>query len=236
MKGRLVLDNCETIRQRLHDLLTPRVKKLYLHVKRLEFVDSAGWGMMVGLKMAAHRNKATLAFLAPNDRLKDIFRVSRLDSIFDIVEGSEAEMIRVWLEKSDHLVWRDSPDENQKQFNTEAYFTPVPEEGESAESAAPEEDALRSRRIQELSGQAIEFLRLSDYPSVIETYLKILDLDPEDLSALNNLGVIYEKRPEWRPKAEEAWREVLRLSRERNDQKHAQRAERHLEMLARQEV
>ena len=69
---------------------------------------------------------------------------------------------------------------------------------------------------------------------VIETYLKVLEIDPDDISALNNLGVVYEKRPEWRDKAVETWKRVQELSETRQDEKHADRARRHLKSLTRQ--
>lgn len=236
LKGRLTLENTETVRKRLHDLIEGHLEKFYLYMGDLEYVDSGGWGTMVGLKVAVTRNRTRLTFLAPNDRVMDIFRISKLDSIFDIITGVEAEAIRKTLQRPENLLWRDSPDESQSRYNTEAYFTPYTEEntptpvgGSSSGSGAGGDS--RSREIAELSRRAVEYLRFGDYPSVIETYRKVLEIDPDDISALNNLGVVYEKRPEWRERAVETWERVRELSEVRQDAKHADRARRHLKAL-----
>lgn len=230
LTGRLTLENSETVRKRLHELIEDQLEKFYLYMGGLEYVDSGGWGTMVGLKVAVNRNRARLTFLAPNDRVMDIFRISKLDSIFDIITGAEAETIRQTIERPENLIWRDSPDESQSRFNTEAYFTPYTEDQVVAGAEGSTEDD-RSERIADLSKRAVEYLRFGDYEKVIETYHKVLELDADDISALNNLGVVYEKRPEWRQKAVETWERVRELSEIRDDAKHADRARRHLRSL-----
>lgn len=231
LKGRMVLENSETVRARLHALVKPPVKKFYIHMGLLEYVDSAGWGTMVGLKMAALRNQALLTFLAPGDRLLDIFRISKLDAIFELIHGSEAESIKKGIETPENLLWRDTPDESQKKFSTEAYFIA----GESKAITPGAEDAAQKEAqreaIAELTQKALDHLRLGDYPKVIEVYREVLDLDPNDIAALNNLGVVYEKQDEWHEDALNAWTRVLEIGRERGDAKHADRAQRHLQAL-----
>lgn len=233
LKGRLTLENSDTVRKRLHELIQGDIEKFYLYMGELEYVDSGGWGTMVGLKVAVTRNRTRLCFLAPNDRVMDIFRISKLDSIFDIVSGPEAEKIRASIERPENLLWRDSPDESQARFNTEAYFTPYNEDSVTHNPAREPRVSESSRQIADLSKRAVEYLRFGDYPKVVETYLKVLEIDPLDISALNNLGVVYEKRPEWREKAVETWKRVQELSESRRDIKHADRARRHLDSLRR---
>jgi anti-anti-sigma factor len=230
LTGRLTLDNSETVRKRLHELIEDPLEKFYLYMGGLEYVDSGGWGTMVGLKVAVNRNRTRLTFLAPNDRVMDIFRISKLDSIFDIITGVQAETIRKTIERPENLVWRDSPDESQSKFNTEAYFTPYTEDTASPPGDS-RGDSRGSSEISELSKRAVEYLRFGDYTRVVETYMKVLEIDPDDIAALNNLGVVYEKRPEWRDKAEETWERVRDLSELRKDGKHADRARRHLKSL-----
>ncbi len=230
LAGRLTLENSETVRKRLHELIESDLEKFYLYMGGLEYVDSGGWGTMVGLKVAVNRNRTRLTFLAPNDRVMDIFRISKLDSIFDIVTGVQAEAIRKTIERPENLVSRESPDESQSRFNTEAYFTPYTDE--SITSVGQRPGVLDGgSQIAELSKRAVEYLRFGDYAKVVETYLKVLEIDPDDISALNNLGVVYEKRPEWRQKAAETWERVLMLSEALRDAKHADRARRHLKSL-----
>ena len=71
-------------------------------------------------------------------------------------------------------------------------------------------------------------MRQGNYESSIECYKSALELDPDYLPALNNLAIVYEKQPSWHTLAIENWRRVLEISRQRNDEKHIDRAERHL--------
>jgi tetratricopeptide (TPR) repeat protein len=82
--------------------------------------------------------------------------------------------------------------------------------------------------VEEQCRKAVEFMRQGNYESSIECYKEALNLDPDYLPALNNLAIVYEKQPSWHNLAIENWNRVLELSRQRNDEKHMDRAERHL--------
>jgi anti-anti-sigma factor len=232
LKGRLVLTNCERVRKRLHELLSPEIAQIFLHLGQLEYVDSAGWGAMVGLKMAANRSRVRMCFLSPGERILDIFRISKLDSIFEIKSGAEAEVIRSEIESRSNLLWRDSPDETQNLFITEvSNLTPFAlQTASGAESPRPEE-IERRRSLQRLTRDAVEHLKHGRYEKVIEVYQRVLDVDPNDISALNNLAVVYERKPEWRDRALETWKRVVEVSESCNDLKHSERARRHLQAL-----
>lgn len=232
MKGRLVIENCDRAKKKLSEFLTGHIENYYIYLGRLEFVDSAGWGALVGLKMAANRNKTRLMFLSPTQRISEIFKVSKLDTIFEILTGGEAETIRSSLVKRENIVWRDSPDESQERFNTEdESYTPP--SGSSTDARAPIQPvrAERQKEAQRLSNDAAAHLRHGDLQKAIDLYRKVLEIDSDDLSALNNLGVVFGKRPEWRSDAVSTWKRVLEISQKRNDEKHAERARRHLDAL-----
>jgi tetratricopeptide (TPR) repeat protein len=86
--------------------------------------------------------------------------------------------------------------------------------------------------VEEQCRVAVEAMRQGDYEKSIEAYKNALALDSDYLPALNNLAIVYEKQPVWRPLAVEAWNRVMDLSRQRKDEKHMNRAQRHLEELA----
>ena len=227
--GKLVLENCDLARKRLQSLVGPDVEKYFLDMNQLEYVDSAGWGTMVGLKMVTNRSGIQMSFLSPSPRVLDIFHISKLDSVFEVVMGAEAEVIRTSLQKPELLLWREAPD--QKQVGTSA-------EGLRFSGSLPGSDtenkrSARNADIERLSKIAIKELKLGNNSKVIDAYLQVLDIDAEDLSALNNLGVIYEKRPEWKEKAIRIWNRVLKVSQGRHDLTHSERAERHLKSLER---
>jgi anti-anti-sigma factor len=230
-RGRLILKHAQETKARLSGLFLPQVDTMYLHLGELTFLDSAGLGVLVGLKMSANKNRTRLVFLSPPPRVEDIFKVSKLDTIFEIRSGAEAEMIVNNLKKDDLCLWRDSKDVRQRSFNTEADFmkgeapvnlTQIPGDG----------DSEAGRAVQKACNEAVECIKQGDYQKAISAYLRALKFEPENLSALNNLGIVYEKRPEWYPRARQIWLQVLDLSRQRGDPKHVQRAEKHLELLA----
>jgi tetratricopeptide (TPR) repeat protein len=190
--------------------------------------------LLVGLKMQANRNRTSLTFLSPPPRVEDIFRVSKLNTIFEILSGPEADVIQATLKKDEYCLWSDSKDTRQSGYITEhslggkptvhGGITQVPlNEGPRDEIAL---------RVNQCCNEAVEHLRLAEYAKAAEAYEKALQLDPENLSALNNLGVVYEKKPEWYGKSLRTWKQLLELSNRLPDEKHAARARKHIESLS----
>ena len=50
-------------------------------------------------------------------------------------------------------------------------------------------------------------------------------------TARNNLAIVYEKKPEWRDLAIEQWQQLMELCERNNDEKHVERARKHLAVL-----
>ena len=46
LKGRLVLENCEEARTRLHSISSSKIERYYIYLGLLDYIDSAGWGAM----------------------------------------------------------------------------------------------------------------------------------------------------------------------------------------------
>lgn len=234
LKGRLVLENCESARARLFEVLHSDIQKLYLYLGRLEFVDSSGWGSMVEIKMAANRNQTSMYFLSPTKRVMDIFRITKLETIFEIMSTEEAEEVRRRIIRRNNLLFRDTPDESQSRMNTEAGGQGDDSKIRQAPpraAASPPELPTAARDVKKLSRDAVEHLRQGDLERAIDAFKRVIEINPDDLSSLNNLAVLYEKRPEWREQALATWNRVHSLSEKRNDRKHLERAEKHLEAL-----
>src|SRR5690606_15910540 len=68
--------------------------------------------------------------------------------------------------------------------------------------------------------RAFEFMRQGLYDRSIQEYKNALEIDPDYLSAHNNLAIVYEKKPSWHKQAIEQWNKVLELSTLRGDHKH----------------
>jgi len=92
--GRVVLDDCERFKSSTMPLIQPGLKKVAVEMSQVEFIDSAGLGVLVGLKMTSNKAKAKLSIISPSQAVGDILYVSKLDGIFEVVTGQPAELLR----------------------------------------------------------------------------------------------------------------------------------------------
>ena len=256
LRGRVVLEECDRLKSTCIPLINKGLEQVVVDLSKVDYIDSAGLGVLVGLKMTASKNKARIVLLHPSRSVSDILYISKLDGIFDIMTGSEAELLRVQIAQPENLLPGGAvpaPDGSASSGGgTEGDTEPRalakgatddvsarsgvasldihPSSPMGSASGGDSEPDLREK-LEEHCRRAVEFMRQGSYESSVEEYQKALALDPQYLPALNNLAIVYEKQPSWVPKAIEQWETVLRLSRARNDQKHVDRAERHLASL-----
>ena len=78
------------LKDKINSLLQQGRKKLLLDLGGVAYVDSAGLGQVVQVKVTAGRSSAELKLLNITKRLKDLLVVTRLSTVFDSFE-SEAE-------------------------------------------------------------------------------------------------------------------------------------------------
>jgi tetratricopeptide (TPR) repeat protein len=251
----------------------------------VDFIDSAGLGVLVGLKMTTNKNKSRLILVSPSKAVHDILYISKLDSIFDIVTGNEAEAIRTRLAVTANLIRsiakeppagaaRGAPAGVEAAAAAAAAGaaapsvrpTPAPKAaapplqapvafsiGTPPPAPAPPSiqepvrgaglanrpggDEVRTQglrdKVEQWCRDAVEYMRQGDYDRAAECYLKAVEQDPEYLPAHNNLAIVYEKKPAWHQKAIEQWEKVQNLSQKHGDQKHLERATKHLSNLRR---
>lgn len=234
LRGRLVLRHCGEVGTRLDTLFNAQIVNIYLDLSELSFLDSAGLGLLVRLKTQANRNRTSLTFLSPPSRVEDIFRVSKLNTIFDIRGAPEADTLRAALIRDDLCLWRDRRDAQQSGHVTEHGFAEKGP-GHTSITQMPLAEASRGEsasRVNQLCNEAVEYLRQAQYVKAAECYESVLALDAENLTVLNNLGVVYEKKEEWYRKALEIWKRLETLSVKNHDEKHAARARKHIESLS----
>lgn len=220
LNGRFTQMACAGVRMALTDLLTPAVEHFYVSLAELEFIDSSGLGTLIGLKMEANRSRSSMVLLRPSTHVREVFRISRLDSIFEIMDGLEAEMIVQRLRTNGTPLWVGSSGpsaSNRDEF--------------AAANQPPTDDDQGTGRGSQLCMDAVEYLRQGNLVQAMNAYQRARQLEPDNISILNNLGVICEKKPEWYEQGREVWERVLELSRRNQDEKHISRAQRHLEML-----
>jgi anti-sigma B factor antagonist len=231
IRGRVVLDECDRLKATVYPLINQGITQVNLELSDVDFIDSAGLGALVGVKVWAKKYRCRLALLNPSRGVSDILMVSKLDSIFDIITGQDAEelvraLTNAQFERSPSGV-ASSPVSGTSHGSIPimpAQYSPAPSRPVATD---PKE------RIDQLCKDAVEFMRKGDYDSAASCYQEAIELNPEYLPAHNNLAIVYEKRPQWQDKAIAQWQKVLELSSNNNDQKHIDRAQKHLSNLQR---
>lgn len=227
--GRVVLDECDRIKQSILPLMAREVSMINLDLSRVDFIDSAGLGVLLALKTNATKTRSGLALLSPSTGVADILVVSKLESVFDIITGPDATSRITALAHPQFLVGAGaapampSPAMRGPAMPANSPMDMLPTDGPLSDK----------QRIDQLCKQAVEHMRQGDYESAADAYTKALEIDPEYLPAHNNLAIVYEKKPQWQAKAIKAWERVEDIASRRNDAKHIDRAQKHLANLNR---
>ena len=257
--GKVVLEECDKFKNSAMSFIDRGISQIYIDLENVNFIDSAGLGVLVGLKMTANKNKSRLILLNPSKGVYDILYVSKLDNIFDIITGKEAETSRASLMVEEYIVkeiQENSMEEQDKRIlppkipqkpviQQPQELTPLPQSSYIPVQPSPQmqepkkfqppvqmkEEKSEQELIDEYCRTAVELMRQGYYEKAVEEYKKSLSVNPEYLPALNNLAIVYEKKPSWTANAIEQWENVLKVSEKLGDQKHIDRANKHLANL-----
>jgi anti-sigma B factor antagonist len=91
LSGDLDSFSVNNLRERINRLFDSGIYNIIIDLTNVKFVDSAGLGQLVAaLKMAVHHG-GDLVLVKPNDTVKDLLRITKLDTIFrrfDTAEGA----------------------------------------------------------------------------------------------------------------------------------------------------
>lgn len=229
LKGRVVLEELDSLKSTVLPRITRDISQVYVDLKPVDYVDSAGLGLLIGFKMTAKTNGARIALMEPNRTVSDVLSISKIDGIFEFLNGPDAQDVRKRLINSANSVG-DEPI-HKADFAGDSSMPVVNSDGSLAVEDG--QDTQKRDQVDEYCRRAVEHMRQGDYENSIECYKNALELEPDHLPALNNLAIVFEKQPSWHAQAREKWQRVLELSRQRGDDKHRDRAERHLADLSR---
>ncbi len=225
LSGRIVLDECDRLKATILQFVNDSVSHVYLDLSAVDFIDSAGLGALVGIKVKTNAQSAKLSILNPSRGVEDILMVSKLDSIFDIATGADGEKI------SDQIASQGSEKSASGAASPAASKGPAMPSMPSSQPASSEGESEGEAEIKRLCRDAVKDMRREDFEAAAEKYESVLKLNPDYLPAHNNLAIVYEKKPEWHTKAIAQWKKVLELSSKNNDSKHVERAQKHLQNL-----
>jgi anti-sigma B factor antagonist len=86
--GPVTVGNRHQLRQKVLDELGRGEEKFLLDLSRTDFIDSAGLGVLVSLLKKIREQGGALLLARLNTELRDLFAVTKLDTIFRIEDDS----------------------------------------------------------------------------------------------------------------------------------------------------
>ncbi len=89
ISGRIVLEETARLRLLVCDLLDNRYRLIILNLADAEYIDSAGLGCLVGSFTSARKHDADLKLLSPSEKVRNALRITKLDTVFDIVNDEQ---------------------------------------------------------------------------------------------------------------------------------------------------
>lgn len=240
--GKILLEQCDSVKDAVLPLLTNDSEELIINLHKVSYMDSAGLGMLVGFKMTSNKCKINFSLHSPSKEIFEILEISKLTEIFPIKQGYEAEMIAVSLARPPLLV-KEIKDDDHGFADTISDEDRVrivsPSIDESSDEKVSDSDTPGGEKepgadnIEKCCKQALELLHKGEFANSIEKYKQALKIDPDHVTALNNLAVVYEKRDIWHSDAIKTWEKILRLCAKQGDDIHVERAKKHLAKLRR---
>lgn len=235
IRGRIVLDECDRLKTVIVSLINPSVTQVNVDLSEVEFIDSAGLGALVGIKVSANKHRSRLTLISPSRGVSDILMVSKLDSLFEVITGPDAEQLVSQLNQPMYEKTINGSGAQASGRIPQGPSMQSPGQGVSSfpGPAAPDAQDNAKQHVDQLCKEAVEHMRRGDYESAAVSYEQAIEINPEYLPANNNLAIVFEKRPHWHDKAVEQWRRVLEISTKNSDQKHIDRAQKHLNNLER---
>lgn len=92
VQGRLDIMTSAELEKKMKDLLDSGADRILVDLGRLEFLSSSGLRIFIECAKRIRNVKGKLAFCRPSPSVMNVFRITRLDSVFEIHDGAEAAM------------------------------------------------------------------------------------------------------------------------------------------------
>ena len=89
VSGELTTDQADNFRRACQDRIDKNIRDIVLNLEYLELLDSSGLEQLLWLVDLLAENNGHLRLVSPNDTIKKILEVTRLERRFDIHESIE---------------------------------------------------------------------------------------------------------------------------------------------------
>lgn len=80
--GRITLATSSLLQKTIRDLI-PANKRILLDLSKVNYIDSSGIGAMVSVYLAANRQECELKVVNAQPRIRDLFEVTKLSTVFE---------------------------------------------------------------------------------------------------------------------------------------------------------
>ncbi len=96
--GRIVFgDEGAVLRDRVINLLSG-TPKIVVNLNGVDYIDSGGFGILVGLFISAKKRGGELKLVSPNERVREVLRHTCLDTIFKVY-GKDDEAVAAFCKQ-----------------------------------------------------------------------------------------------------------------------------------------
>ena len=86
LEGELDVSTADKLKEHLHTLVTKKIVDMKINVTNLDYIDSTGLGVMIGVLKKLKISDKEIYIINPKSNVKKIFTITGLDKIFK-VEG-----------------------------------------------------------------------------------------------------------------------------------------------------
>ena len=89
VSGEIDLHHSTILQQKLLEVLDRKPDRMIINLANVSYMDSSGVASLVKLLSRTRKNGIALGLAAPTKKVKAIFEITRLDSVFNIFDSEE---------------------------------------------------------------------------------------------------------------------------------------------------
>ena len=89
IEGQLIVGNRQELKQKILDELGTGERKFVVNFSDTSYIDSSGLGVLVSLSKKIREQEGVLRLANLNEDLRTLFELTKLDTLFEIVDSRE---------------------------------------------------------------------------------------------------------------------------------------------------